>query len=158
MPTSTNSLEAIPPDSNRRQSFLQTLSGAGREFWGRVIVAGLFILPLVAVYAGHLLYTIMGEVAALEIPPEMSAHLVHSLRSVGFLFLSVIILLCLLGIYFIFFLSVRVYGPQVALLRFIEQLKAGNYDKYRSLRRDDQLKEIWQALQDLAATLKNKRH
>jgi hypothetical protein len=49
-----------------------------------------------------------------------------------------------------------VYGPQVALLRFIDQLKSGNYESYRRLRRDDQLKEIWQGLQDLAEELRRK--
>lgn len=136
---------------------MQALSTAGRQFWGRVIVVILFLLPVVAIFAGHLLYSVMEEVAALKVEdPNLTANIIHELRSVGFLFLSVIILLSLLGVYFLFFLSVRVYGPQVALLRFIEQLKSGNYSPYRTLRRDDQLKEIWQGLQDLASSLHRK--
>ena len=152
------SLPEIAPDTSQRRSVLQTLNGAGRQFWGRVIVAGLFVLPLVAAYAGHLLYTIMTEIAGLKLEELATAqHIVSELRSVGFLFLSVIILLCLLSIFFVFFLSVRVYGPQVALLRFIDQLKSGNYQPYRKLRKDDQLKEIWQGLQELAESLARRR-
>lgn len=138
---------------------MQLMNGAGRHFWGHFAIWVLFALPLVAVYSGHLLYTVMGEVAGLQgVDAVMTEHLIHELRSVGFLFLSVIILLCLLGIYFIFFLSVRVYGPQVALLRFIDQLKNGDYSPYRNLRKEDQLKEIWQGLQELAAVLKRRGH
>jgi hypothetical protein len=143
----------------QRRSYWQSLAGAGpsRRFWGRLVVAVLFILPLVAMYAGHLLYRVMGEIPALKAAdPIAASSIIYELRSVGFLFLSVIILLCLIGIYFVFFLTVRVFGPQVALLRFIEQLRAGNYEPYRSLRRDDQLKEIWEALQGLAADLKRR--
>jgi uncharacterized membrane protein YqiK len=156
--TDTTKVNLPPlPNTSQRRSMIAALSGAGRQFWGRLIVAVLFLLPLIAVFAGQLLYTAMTELQALQVSdPNITEHLVHELRSVGFLFLSVIILLCILGIYFIFFLSVRVYGPQVALVRFIDQLKAGNYSPYRSLRRDDQLKEIWKGLQDLAADLKRK--
>jgi hypothetical protein len=54
--------------------------------------------------------------------------------------------------------AVRIYGPQVAILRFIEQMRHGDYSPYRELRRDDQLKEIWQGLQDLAAELDRQQH
>ncbi|MBX3020211.1 MAG: hypothetical protein KF799_00920 [Bdellovibrionales bacterium] len=145
-----------PPEKHKRSTVLQMMNNAGRQFWGQLAVAILFLLPVVGVYAGHLLYKVMGEIMALPIDAAAAEHVVHELRSVGFLFLSVIILLCLLGIYFIIFLSVRVYGPQVALLRFIEQMKQGNYTPYRNLRKDDQLKEIWQALQELAASLKRR--
>lgn len=158
-PHASPKLESVPDDHSRRKNLLQLLNGAGRVFWGHFAIWVLFALPIVAVYSGHLLYTVMGEVASAQgIDPAVAEHLVHELRSVGFLFLSVIILLCLLGIYFIFFLSVRIYGPQVALLRFIEQLKAGDYSPYRKLRKDDQLKEIWQGLQELAAVLKRRNH
>jgi len=151
-------LQEIAPDTSQRRTLLQTVNGAGRQFWGRVIVGGLFVLPVVAAYAGSLLYTIMQQIAELKIAdPATSEMLIHELRSVGFLFLSVIILLCLLSIFFVFFLAVRVYGPQVALLRFIDQLKAGNYEPYRRLRKEDQLKEIWQGLQELAEVLEKRK-
>lgn len=158
MSSSITKLPEVAPDSSQRRSLLQTLNGAGRQFWGRLIVAALFVLPLVAAYAGHLLYSVMQHVTELKVEDAAAAQMVvHELRSVGFLFLSVIILLCLLSIFFVFFLSVRVYGPQVALLRFIDQLKAGNYQPYRKLRKDDQLKELWQGLQELAETLARRR-
>lgn len=158
MSSPITTLPDIAPDTSQRRSLLQTMNVPGRLFWGRLIIGGLFVLPIVAGYATSLLYTVMQQIGALELKDPATAELlVHELRSVGFLFLSVIILLCFLSIFFVFFLSVRIYGPQVALLRFIEQLKAGNYQPYRRLRKEDQLKEIWQGLQELAENLSNRK-
>lgn len=137
------------------QTFMQ--AGQGRAFWGRIVVVILFLLPVVAAFTTNMLWGVMTEISHLKFEDMNAAsQIVYELRSIGFLFLSVILMLCLLAIYFVFFLTVRVYGPQVALLRFIDQLKSGNYAPYRNLRRDDQLKEIWQALQELAGELQRK--
>lgn len=157
-PSDTAESASAPPP--KRRSYWQGLNHTGRTraFWGKLVILGLFFLPVVAAFSARMLWEVMAEISHLHFDdPAMAAHLIGELRSVGFLFLSVIILLCLLSIYFVFFLSVRVYGPQVALLRFIEQIKSGNYAPYRRLRKDDQLKEIWQGLQDLAAELSRKR-
>jgi hypothetical protein len=148
---------SAPPPKRRSYWQMLNLSGRNRAFWGKLIILGLFLMPIVAGFACQMLWQVMSEISHLHFDdPTMADHLVGELRSVGFLFLSVIILLCLLSVYFVFFLSVRVFGPQVALLRFIEQIKSGNYTPYRKLRKEDQLKEIWQGLQDLAAELKRR--
>lgn len=158
--TSAQNSESASPPPPKRRSYWQTLNHTGRTraFWGRLVVVCLFFLPVVAAFSAQLLWQIMAEISHLHFDdPAMAAHLVGELRSIGFLFLSVIILLCLLSIYFVFFLAVRIFGPQVALLRFIDQIKAGDYTPFRKLRKEDQLKEIWQALQDLASELKRQR-
>jgi len=146
------------PDDNDRRSLVTSLStSAGRRFWTQVVVVILVLLPIVAYFATHFMFDIMGQIEKIPFQnPEDGARLVQQLRAAGFLFLSVIIMLCMLSIYFVFFLAVRVFGPQVALVRFIEQLKSGDYSEYRNLRREDQLREIWQALQELAATLRER--
>src|SRR4051812_1370570 len=105
--------------SETRRSYWQsvTASSNSRAFWGKIIVVVLFLLPVVAAFTCQMLWNIMEEISHLHFEdPSTAAHLISELRSIGFLFLSVIILLCLLAIYFVFFLSVRVFGPQVALL------------------------------------------
>ena len=141
------------------RSFWHTISLAspGKRFWGRLIVAILFTLPIVAYFASSMLMNVMNTINMLKLEdPALASNLIYQLRSIGFLFLGVIIMLCLLGIYFVFFVSVQVYGPQVALILFITQLKNGDYRPFRALRKDDQLKEIWGALQDLADEMRRK--
>ena len=50
----------------------------------------------------------------------------------------------------------RVAGPQIAIVAYIKELKNGNYESNRSLRRHDELTEIMDALKDLAGMLKEK--
>jgi hypothetical protein len=124
---------------------------------GRMVVVVLFVLPVIAIFATDMLLDVMKQLAQLNAEDaQVVTQIVYELRSIGFLFLSVIIMLCMLSFYFVFFLAVRVYGPQIALIRFIDQLKSGNYERFRNLRRDDQLKETWQALQELADSLREK--
>ncbi len=50
----------------------------------------------------------------------------------------------------------RVAGPTVALVAYIEQMRNGNYDYERALRKNDELKPIHEALQDLNSALKRR--
>ena len=51
-------------------------------------------------------------------------------------------------------LSHRVAGPMTALIDHIEQLKRGNYDYERQLRKNDELHPLHDALRSLARSLK----
>jgi len=141
-----------------KRSFWHSLAhvSTAQRFWGRVALLGLFAVPGMCIFAANLLLEVISQIETIQsYDADLSQRIIYELRSVGFLFFSIVILLCLVCIYLIFFVSIRVYGPQVALLRFINQLKAGNYEPFRKLRKDDELKEIWQALQDLAAQLRS---
>jgi len=70
----------------------------------------------------------------------------------GFLFIALIFV----SLYSLF-ISHRIAGPMYAILKYIEELKAGNYDNKRYLRAFDELAPVMQALQDLGDHLKNKR-
>ena len=52
-------------------------------------------------------------------------------------------------------LSHRVAGPMTALIDCIEQIKQGNYDYDRQLRKKDELHPVHDALRDLARSLKD---
>ena len=146
------------PKFNR--SYWDAISGASpiRKFWGRLVVVILFALPLIAYSATSMLTHVIGTLGMVKLEdPALASSLIYQLQSVGVLFLAVIITLCVLGMYFVFFVSVRVYGPQVALVQFIKQIQAGNFTAFRELRKDDQLQETWHALQDLATSLRDKK-
>lgn len=53
-------------------------------------------------------------------------------------------------------ISHRIAGPVLAIERYIQEIKAGNYEPGRPLRKYDELQPIMTALQDLALTLKSK--
>ena len=128
-----------------------------RRLWGRLVLVVLFVMPFVAYVATTMLLSVIRTLGMVKLEdPSLASNLIYQLQWVGLLFLLNIIMLCALGLYFVFFVSVRVYGPQVALVQFISQLKAGNYQPFRELRKDDQLKETWSALQELATTLRDK--
>jgi len=54
-------------------------------------------------------------------------------------------------------ISHRIAGPMFAILAFIKNLKAGDYDSKRSLRPYDELTPIMDELHELAEQLKSKR-
>lgn len=70
-----------------------------------------------------------------------------------FVFIAFALICLIYGI----IISHRIAGPMVALLHYINDLKAGNYDSNRQLRRYDELKPIMQGLHELAVELKNRQ-
>lgn len=54
------------------------------------------------------------------------------------------------------FITHRIAGPMVAILAFIEELKQGNYESRRHLRKHDELNPIMEKLHELAAQWRNK--
>ena len=149
----TDTSKSYPP---KRRSLTQNFAMANgeRAIKAKLIIAILFAMPVVAIFATQLLLATIHTLVALN--PENVERIqpiVTDLTTVAFLFIAIIILLCLITIYFVFFLSVRVFGPQVALLNFIKQMQGGDYRPYRKLRKDDELQEIWTHLQELARRL-----
>lgn len=53
-------------------------------------------------------------------------------------------------------LSHRIYGPLVPFMRHIDELKAGNFTSRIRLRKDDELFELRDGLNDLAITLEDR--
>jgi nitrate/nitrite-specific signal transduction histidine kinase len=54
-------------------------------------------------------------------------------------------------------ISHRIVGPTVAICAYIEELKKGNLDARRTLRKYDELHPIMDALQEFALLLKSKK-
>lgn len=54
-------------------------------------------------------------------------------------------------------ISHRIVGPTVAICAYIDEIKKGNLDAKRTLRKYDELHPIMDSLQEFALTLKNKK-
>lgn len=67
-------------------------------------------------------------------------------------FAGFVVYACAIGL----LMSHRVAGPMVAIIASINELKKGNYNYARELRKRDELKPIQESLQELAVKLRNK--
>jgi nitrogen fixation/metabolism regulation signal transduction histidine kinase len=65
---------------------------------------------------------------------------------------------CLIIVAYSIIITHRIAGPQVAILAYISELRNGNLDAKRTLRKYDELHPIMDALQDFAEDLKTKSH
>jgi signal transduction histidine kinase len=84
-------------------------------------------------------------------------EIMHNLNSLGWFFVVTIVALCAVCMYLIFHITVNVLGAKAAILKYVEQLKMGNYERFRSLRGDDEFKDLLMSLEDLAMQLKEKQ-
>ena len=67
-------------------------------------------------------------------------------------FASFVVFACILAL----IMSHRIAGPMIAIVAYIDELRKGNYNYARELRKRDELKPIHEGLQALAADLKGK--
>ncbi|MEM9622345.1 MAG: hypothetical protein AAF993_11890, partial [Pseudomonadota bacterium] len=65
-------------------------------------------------------------------------------------FVLFVIFACVLAV----IINHRIAGPSIALVACIEQMRNGNYDYARELRKNDELVQIHEALRDLNAALR----
>jgi nitrogen fixation/metabolism regulation signal transduction histidine kinase len=73
------------------------------------------------------------------------------MTALGFLLLSIIG-----AVVYGIIISHRIAGPMFAILKYIEKLRAGQYDDYRKLRPYDELQPIMESLHELAEDLKKR--
>lgn len=98
--------------------------------------------------------SIISNVPGMPIPSQIAVDLALNQllsTSLGFLLLAIVGAI-LYGVV----ISHRIAGPMFAIIKYIKDLKAGNFDNPRLLRPYDELKPIMDELQDLANTIKPK--
>jgi hypothetical protein len=91
-----------------------------------------------------------------HLDPEVGATIANSITNGLILTMLVATAVAMFAILYGIKLSHRIYGPMVPFQRHIEELKNGNYKARIRLRKDDELIEIRDALNDLAITLEEK--
>lgn len=67
------------------------------------------------------------------------------------------VLFTLVSFIYAIIISHRIAGPVVAICKYIDDIKAGDYDTDRTLRQYDELKPIMDKLNDLATSLKSSK-
>ena len=115
---------------------------------GQVILSGVFI--------GYLSFI---EYALPEAVGEGSPNLAGILNSLFWVKMVILLLtaIVLAGSFSsIVLFTHRVLGPCVPILRLIEKLKNGQYGEQGRLRKDDELKNVMSALNELSTELKKK--
>ncbi len=88
-------------------------------------------------------------------PLELAAAVGQPLRSLGIWMALLVPLLAMVCGAFAIWLTHRFVGPQVAIQRHIERLKAGDYAHTCNLRTHDELKGVAGALNELTEALRH---
>ena len=142
-------------EKNQRkiQSYIKT--GLSRSYYLHLFAGGVAFLGILMVYAVQLLARVNVTLESLP-DPDLSAALTSDISAITILFfVSFLGFLCC-TVFYMIVLGHRVGGAGIAIERYIQQLKAGNYDTKRSLRKNDELGNIMNELHELAEILKKK--
>jgi hypothetical protein len=137
----------------RKIKNLVSTAGLRHGHYMYVFAGGVAFLGITMFYVVHLLGQVQASLAS--IPDMALAGLLqeHLLTIALLFFVSFFIFICT-TVYFMVILGNRVGGAVVAICKYIEELKQGNYSAKRSLRRNDELIVIMDGLKDLAESLR----
>ena len=98
----------------------------------------------------HLLNSDAAMSVAGHIPVYDALTDITSIALAGF------VLFVIYACYLAILINHRVGGPMIALIAHIDEIRNGNYEYQRKLRKKDELKPVHEALVDLSRTLKQK--
>jgi HAMP domain-containing protein len=142
---------------NRRRTFLLLLSPRFQMKYG-LYYAGIAVTSLLTlnVLAAFLLVQLIDYSGSAKMSAGITEILFTTLKAnAPFVALGCGIL-GLLYLCFAIFLTRNVVGPSRALLRHIDALKTGQYTHKTTLRKNDELKEIMTALNELSDVLQER--
>ena len=144
---------------SQRRSFFTILFGKNPSRWGRVLILFFLVVALQGLICFYIFRAATARIPLLETPhPELADEIVTTIFSLGWFFAVTIVGLSAVCMFLVHHVTVHVLGAKTAILRYIEQLKGGRYEPSRSLRADDELKDILISLEELAIKLKAKSH
>lgn len=132
-------------------------AGLSKGYYVHVLLGGIAFLGILAAYASKILNEVNLIVATIP-DADLAALLQERLLTVTTLFFVCFLAFLLCTVFYIIVLSHRVGGPIVAIVHYINELKKGNYDAQRQLRKNDELLPIMLELQDLAKILKGSQN
>jgi len=130
-------------------------AGLSKGYYLHILAGGVAFLSIMLAYASHLLSEVNEVVGSIP-DPNLSASLQDRLFMVALIFFVSFLAFMSSTVLYMIVLGQRVGGPVVAICRVIEELKKGNYDYQRQLRKNDELVPIMLELQGLARVLREK--
>lgn len=125
------------------------------KFSSHFILSGLVFVGIVVLFIFNKLKGLQETIGTAEvITIETQSHINRVFVELMTTSLVAFAVFSLVSFVYALVISHRIAGPQVAIIRFIEQMKNGNYDKSSfKLRKHDELKLIMDQLHELADTL-----
>ncbi len=141
-------------DQRKFSNYLK-VSGLSKSYYLHMFAGGVAFLGIVMVYVSRLLNEVQAVVATLP-DLEMVNGIQDRLLTVGVLFFLCFTAFMVSTVFYMIVLGQRVGGPVLAICSYIQELKKGNYDIQRSLRKNDELGAIMKELRELAEILKQK--
>lgn len=124
-------------------------------FAGGALLSITALVALTAIVFNHTLKN-LAETQKIEL--EIGYLLRDTMVYPFFILIMGVFLIGSFVIYLSIRLSNRIYGPLIPLLRHIQNLKQGIYSSRVVLRQNDELTELRDALNELAATLEARNH
>lgn len=144
-----------PRDQRKFSNFLKT-AGLSKSYYLHVFAGGVAFFGILMIYVSRLLSEVNQSVAGLP-DSDLAALLQDRLFMVAVLIFICFISFLTCTVFYMVILGQRVGGPVVAICSYIRELKAGNFEAKRTLRKNDELTPILKELQELAEVLKAKK-
>lgn len=130
------------------------MAGLSKGYYLHFFAGGIACIGILMAYSSRLLSEV--NVVAGAIPDIAVANMLQDrIFTVAVLFFLSFAGFLACTVFYLVVLGQRVGGPVIAICSYIQELKKGNYDAKRALRKNDELGAIMDELKDLAATLKN---
>ncbi len=128
-----------------------------KKYHFRLMAISFFFMAAVLFYLLQVIRDVTQKVSFVAINDELAAeHIYESMNHLMVMMTLSFVVYFLFSVLFVLFIEQKVGGPTVAILEYIEQLKAGNYDYNRNLRTGDELESIMQSLKELKTQLQEK--
>jgi nitrogen fixation/metabolism regulation signal transduction histidine kinase len=131
-------------------------AGLSKGYYLHIFAGGVAFLGILLTYASRLLNEINIVVATIP-DATMSAEIQDRLFMIAVIFFVSFLAFMASTIFYMIVLGQRVGGPVIALCAVIDELKKGNYDIKRELRKNDELVPVMTSLKELAQVLKEKK-
>lgn len=146
--------ELMAADNRKVTNYIKT-AGLSKGYYLHIFAAGVAFLGILLAYASKLLSEVNMIVAAIP-DASLSGVLQDRIFMIAMLFFVSFLAFVLSAVFYMIVLGQRVGGPIVAICAVIEELKNGNYEPKRNLRKNDELVPIMDSLKELGAVLKEK--
>lgn len=131
-------------------------AGLSKGYYLHIFAGGVAFLGILLTYASHLLNEV--NIVVMSIPDAtLSAEIQDRLFMVAIIFFLSFLAFIASTVFYMIVLGQRVGGPVVAICAVIDQLKTGNYNVKRQLRKNDELIPIMEGLHELAVVLKERK-
>lgn len=141
-------------DQRRLKNYLQN-SGLSKGHYLYVFAGAVSFLGVLTIYAAKVMSEVNLSLAGLG-DLALAAAIQDRLFVVAVLFFVSFLTFVSCTAFFMIVIGQRVFGPARALTAYIREMRSGNFDPPRPLRKNDELVEIHEELARLAEVLRAK--